>query len=791
MPTIDDIDGILSGEQWDDAQLTYRFPAGAAEYNAIFLQLGLAGSYESIAGHELEGTVAAFDATQRQMALDALQAWANVADLRFSPEPAYGLGNIRFAFTSSVSSGEYAHAYLPGQAAGGDIWVNSGLRDTIFADGSPGGMGLFTLVHEIGHALGLKHPFDGEPILAEGTATTKYTVMAYADYPGALTIDAADFKPTTPMLLDIAAIQSLYGANMSYHSGDDLYLFDEGHSYYQTIWDAGGIDLIQWQGTSGVEIDLRAGEFSQLGNPITFGGLAPAQKDTVAIAYGVTIEEAAGGSGNDTLLGNAAANILDGGLGDDMLVGAAGDDALKGDAGIDVMIGGAGNDLYVVFDSDDTVIEAAGAGIDTVNALISYQLGPNLENLALFGAAAVAGTGNALANELDGRNLTANVLSGGAGNDTYYLDADDTVVEHPHEGFDIVKVQVSYVLGPNLEGLVLLGGTPLALAATGNELNNSLVGNALDNVLDGGAGNDTMAGDTGNDTYYVDSSGDRVIESDASGGVDQVFSEVSFTLGANVENLTLTGPDAIHGIGNGGANELVARGSTDNMLSGGAGNDVLQGGRGEDVMMGGTGNDAYYVNRGDGAGVAKTGAEEDQVIEAAGAGIDTVHSSVYTYLLDANVENLVLEGVARRGYGNALDNEITGNERNNFLFGGAGDDTLNGGSGVDTLTGGTGEDAFVFDNTANIDRVMDFVAGEDSLVLSHATFSGIGTVGSFDANALVLGSSALDAADRILYDSASGALYYDHDGAGGDTAVQFATIVGAPELTAADIAVVA
>jgi Ca2+-binding RTX toxin-like protein len=438
-------------------------------------------------------------------------------------------------------------------------------------------------------------------------------------------------------------------------------------------------------------------------------------------------------AGNDNVtLDFAFGATLDAGTGDDIVRGGRGGDHLSGGDGDDSLFGLAGNDTL-----------EGGAGNDT--------------------------------------------LTGGAGDDSYVYDPADTIVEAPGGGSDTLRVDVTYTLAmPNIENLLLTGSADLD--ATGDDQNNALTGNSGANVLDGGAGSDAMTGGLGNDTYYVDSPGDTVIEGSAAGGTDQVFSTVSFTLGANVENLVLGG-GAISGTGNGGANELTGTGSTDNVLSGGAGNDVLQGGRGEDVMMGGTGNDVYYVNRGDGAGVAKTGAEEDQVIEAAGAGTDTVHSNVYTYLLGANVENLVLEDGARRGYGNALDNEISGNDRNNFLFGAAGNDTLNGGLGADTLTGGPGEDEFVFDNTANIDRVMDFVAGEDTVVLSLAAFAGVGTPGNFNPDALAIGATALDADDRILYDSASGALYYDDDGSGADAAVQFATLVGHPALAADDIEV--
>ena len=171
-----------------------------------------------------------------------------------------------------------------------------------------------------------------------------------------------------------------------------------------------------------------------------------------------------------------------------------------------------------------------------------------------------------------------------------------------------------------------------------------------------------MIGGTGNDTYVVDAAGDVVTEL-AGQGTDTVQSSISYTLGANVENLTLTGAAAINATGNTLDNVLTGN-TGNNVLSGGAGNDTMIGGAGNDTMIGGTGNDTYVV---DAAG--------DVVTELAGQGTDTVQSSV-SYTLGANVENLTLTGAAAiNATGNALDNVVTGNAGDNILNGGVGNDT--------------------------------------------------------------------------------------------------------------------
>ena len=346
----------------------------------------------------------------------------------------------------------------------------------------------------------------------------------------------------------------------------------------------------------------------------------------------------------------------------------------------------------------DVVTENVEEGTDTVRTtLTSYTLGNNLENLVFTGSIGFVGTGNTLANTLIGGigndaldGGTGNdTLIGGLGNDTYIVDAPgDIVIENTGEGTDTVQSSISYALVANVENLTLTGTT--AINATGNELNNIITGNSGNNILDGGAGADTLTGGAGNDTYIVDNSGDVIVET-GSAGTDLVQSSVTYTLAANVENLTLTGTANIDGSGN----------TLANILTGNSGNNLLDGGSGADTLIGGAGNDTYVVDN-----------ITDVVTENINEGTDLIQASV-TYTLAANVENLALTGsTAINGTGNILDNTLTGNSGNN---------TLDGGTGSDTLIGGAGNDTYVIDNSGDI--VTENANEGTDLVQSSITYT--------------------------------------------------------------------
>ena len=478
---------------------------------------------------------------------------------------------------------------------------------------------------------------------------------------------------------------------------------------------------------------------------------------------------------NNVLVGNSAANVLDGGAGNDKLDGGAGNDTLDGGAGADTLKGGAGDDTYVVDNAGDVVVENASEGTDTVNASVSYSLADNVENLTLTGSTAINGTGNALNNVLVG-NSAANVLDGGAGNDTLdggggsdylkggigsdvYLFArnfgNDTIEDVDATAGNMDALYFDSSISSNGVSVARMGDSlTLAVAAGGGQLEvknwflgsnyqietvkfgdgvvwtaaalsmKATVFDVMDNanaavgINIGGSYIESIATAGDHDWYRVtlqagisyqieqvkqgsssidsylrlrSATGSQLAYDDDSGG--NFNSKLMFTptssgtyyLDAGGYNNTSTGLYAI---------SVVHR------EIGTAAADVLAGTVGADQFEGGLGDDRYSVVNVD-----------DVVHENANEGIDTINSSV-SYVLGANVENLVLTGLgAINATGNVLNNELTGNIAANVLDGGIGNDSL---------TGGLGADTYKFARGYGVDVISDYATdgAVDSLSFS-------------------------------------------------------------------------
>ena len=697
------LDSLISGYQWQSTQP--NVPGAVTDLTYSFIKPN--SSYFATAYSSTNEYNAVYSLTYGQQigVADALATWSAVANITFTMtrDNVLGVGDLRFGGFSLMDPKIAAWAYLPDDTPkGGDVWIGPATDNPMPVKGS---YDFLTFVHEIGHAIGLKHPFEASPgngtILAPAMDDVRYTVMSYND--------SYSYQPTTPMLLDIMTIQNMYGANTLWQSGNNVYQWASDQSVFETIWDTGGYDVIDASNQlAAVRINLNEGQFSQIGQAFLNLDTLTAFNEGLTIAYGTKIETAIGSAFNDTLIGNDLNNSLDGG------------------SGADTMDGGAGNDNYYVDNINDVVIERGTSltEIDTVNASVSFTLGANIENLNLLNYDNINGigndrnnviTGNAGNNILDG-GTGADTLIGGAGNDTYLVDNyGDVIVESSNFLFEIDTVQssVNWALGANLENLTLIGTGNIA--GNGNALNNVLIGNDGNNELNGLGGLDIMIGGKGNDAYVLDQAGElALVQELANEGTDTLYINYAaatqtrtIDLGLSnlhdVENVTLLGAGQFTVIGNDQNNTLLGNADA-NTLQGGAGDDILDGRAGADTLIGGTGNDTYVVdNYGDVITETSTLPGE----------IDTVRSSV-NWVLGANLENLTLTGTGNiAGSGNTQDNVLIGNDGNN---------ELNGMAGLDTMIGGKGNDAYLLDQTGELALVQELAnEGTDTLYIMYGS----------------------------------------------------------------------
>lgn len=282
------INALISGLKWggvagSGVTLTYSFPwttFGTATF------AGPSGNNYSSLNEQNATYHYGLNATQQAAVRSTLQAWANVASVVFSEvaDTSSNVGDIRFAWTSvpnenSVGDQAWGWAYEPNSywPSGGDVWISTLASSATDPDWSAGSYHYMALIHELGHALGLKHSFEGSPVLASGQESRQYTVMSYTDHSHSLFVRVTQnangsvswrsfhVQPDTPMLYDMAAIQYLYGANLSYRTGNDVYTFDSNTPFFRTIWDVGGTDTISVSNfAKGCIIDLRQRSFSKI-----------------------------------------------------------------------------------------------------------------------------------------------------------------------------------------------------------------------------------------------------------------------------------------------------------------------------------------------------------------------------------------------------------------------------------------------------------------------------------------------------------------------------------------------
>jgi serralysin len=469
-----------------------------------------------------------FNDDQQALVLQAAQAWTDMAKIRFVPVGPGEEADIYF----------YAKTLIHGSAHSTGIDATHGSRIAIDAAGGwpdmqPGVNGFRTLMHEIGHSIGLTHPgeYDGGAYKgywwdAEYIEDTKmYSIMSYNSgiYTG---FEANGWNPSTitPRSHDVYVIQQLYGANWETRAGDSTYGFnaagvgalydftnyggeDEFDPPLMTIWDGGGEDWLDLSSAMlPVTLDLAPGAFSST-HGMTYNislAYVPAGAPDALAGY---IENARGGAGNDTITGNIRANQLVGNAGNDALAGLDGNDTLEGGSGNDTLKGGGGADTL-----------DGGAGDDD--------------------------------------------MAGGAGSDTYFVESEGAaVLENPNEGKDTVHATISFTLGDHIEKLVLDGVAKIA--GTGNGASNTVSGNSGHNTLDGRGGADVLTGNGGNDTFQFrafESAGDVVIDFAGNGaGAGDSFAFLGFGTaqqGATFTQIGATSQWQIHS-GLDGHNEII------------------------------------------------------------------------------------------------------------------------------------------------------------------------------------------------------------------------------------------
>ena len=530
-------------------------------------------------------------------------------------------GTIRLFASSSESGNTIGLAGLPSDSpTASDI--------AIFENQINGSGKLATVVlHELGHALGLSHAdLEDTPFPAE-FAGAEFTLMspsfASAFFPDATSVS---FSPTTFGYGDILALRQIYGAPTT-PDQDNLYQFDVTQEYFETIFDTGGNDTIEIVGgPEDVKIDLSpdssafGGSFIDVGTTVRYffgNSVIGTRDDTVFISPETVIENIIVAGGDDTVVGNAANNRIEGGDGRDKVDGAAGSDRLLGGAGNDELNGGAGNDTLVGGTGADVSVGAEGDDI-------------------LF-----AGDGDAGDDTFFG-GTGADIVGGGAG--------DDLLVGGSYTG-NAFSFGVAQDSDDGSASDTLFGGSGDDTLATGNlndtnnngrvdtdEIDQSGSGDGVvfsgtgDDIIFAGAGNDVVGGGTGGDTIRAGAGNDTIFggrNDQADTGVnDQIFGQdgddLIFASGGADQITAGSGNDTIFG---GSQNDTVSGGMGDDDIFNGAGNDIARGDNGEDTLRSGTGDDTLTG-----------GADADTFVFLSGHGDDRVED------FSVNEDTLVIRG---------------------------------------------------------------------------------------------------------------------------------------------------